>query len=236
MKTLPAICTTLVLMLIGCSSEGTDPESAPEPVTPIVEHPEGSALPRGRYAVPFVGLSQEDVEARVEVPGGFEPYNESFLWNGSHDASYALSFWHITGVSPDPCGANPPRYDDPGPSVENVATALHRQPYRSGAAATPVQMAGYEGLYLELTLPKRFDPERCATGHYEAWQARDPEYNLYDRYQYTPGWVDRIWVLDVNGTPLVINAGFDPSITETDLFTLEGMVDSIDIRVAAGAR
>jgi hypothetical protein len=109
-------------------------------------------------------VDQNAVEAEVDVPGGFEKYNGSFLWNDSHDASYALSFWRIPGVNRNPCHADPPTYEDPGPGITDLAIGLQRQPPRQGPNATPVEMAGYEGLYLELKLPRRFQPKRCATG------------------------------------------------------------------------
>lgn len=227
-----------LLLVAACSSQEADPEpTRSNAATPIMELAEGVAVPPGRYAVPFVGLDQDAVEAEVEVPEGFEKYNGSFLWNGNHDVSYALSFWRISGVNPDPCHADPPKYLDPGPSVRDLAMALRRQPHRQGPDAIPAQLAGYEGLYLELTLPKRLNPERCANGSYEAWQAVHPEHQqTYDRYQYGPGWVDQIWILDVDGHALVINATHDPRITASDTAVLGTMLKSITIHTGETGR
>jgi hypothetical protein len=70
----------------------------------------------------------------------------------------------------------------------------------------------------------------------EAWQAVHPTYQqAYDRYQYGPGFVDRIWILDVDGHRLVVNATHDPDITESDAATLDTMLKSITIHTGEAA-
>lgn len=206
-------------------------EAAANAATPITELLDGEHVPPGRYAVPFEGLDENAARAEVDVATGFEVRTDSVLWPDDDRPPRALMFWTIDGVNPQPCrGADPPRFADPGPTVEDLAMALHRQPHRLGAAPTPVTFAGYQGLYLEMRLPKRLQTESCTTGSYEAWQALDPTtMGRQERYQYGPGFVDRIWILDVNGQRLVVNATFDPRITEADAAALDAMLESITI-------
>jgi hypothetical protein len=199
--------------------------------TPITELFDGEHVPPGRYAVPFEGLDEEVAWAEVDVATGFEVQTDSVLWPDDDRPPRALMFWTVDGVNAQPCrGPDPPRFADPGPTVEDLAMALHQQPHRLGAAPTPVTFAGYEGLYLELRLPKRLKTDSCTTGSYEAWQALDPTtMGRQERYQYGPGFVDRIWILDADGQRLVVNATFDPRITDSDAAALDAMLESITI-------
>ena len=99
-------------------------------------------------------------------------YRESIIWQG--DPGRTLQFWRVTEVNQKPCSeAAEVRYVDPGPTVEDLAAALRAQPKRRGDPAEPVTLDGYEGLYLELRFPRRFDPEACPN-EYTAWQSVSP--------------------------------------------------------------
>lgn len=48
-----------------------------------------------------------------------------------------------------------------------------------------------------------------------------------DRYQQAPGQSDRLWILDVNGERLLIDASYGPHVTAADRAELAAVVDSI---------
>lgn len=234
MRITTAWCAAVPLLLGACTVQ----ETAPEPpqssrATPITELVEGVVVPPGRYAVPFEGTDGTVAWAEVSIAKGFRMWNDSVLWAEDDLPSRALMFWTVTGVTRQPChGSNPPNFVDPGSTVEDLATSLHQQRHRRGPAPTPTRFAGYDGLYLKLRLQKGLDPDTCATGSYEAWQALDPEtYTGEERYQYGPGFVDRIWVLNADGHRLVVNATYDPRITRSDAATLNTMLESITIHI-----
>ena len=51
-----------------------------------------------------------------------------------------------------------------------------------------------------------------------------------DRYQQGPGQVDRLWILDVEGNRLLIDATYMPAATEQDRAELAMVVNSILFR------
>lgn len=61
-------------------------------------------------------------------------------------------------------------------------------------------------------------------GFFESWTANGW---ASDRYQQVPGQVDRLWILDVDGQRLVVDAWYLPAATAQDLAELAEVVDSI---------
>ena len=78
----------------------------------------------------------------------------------------------------------------------------------------PVTIDGHQGLYVELTSPR--DLSNCM----------DP--GLWDgRGIYVDGQVDRVWILDVDGQRLVVNAAHGPTSSPSDIDKLSAMVESL---------
>lgn len=199
-------------------------------------------VPPGRYVVEVAGTDIEHLRVEVDVPSGFRTRGDANFREDSdfalrsedrHDAGFSV--WTVGGVNPNPCGGDPlvafQRYPDPGPSVEDLARALSQQPHRVGAAPRPVTLGGYDGLYLELRFSEGFDPDACATGHYEAWAVVDPlTRGREERFSYGPRSVDRIWILDVEGTRVVVNAHHDERLPGDRLAAIDAMVASLEIQ------
>jgi hypothetical protein len=83
------------------------------------------------------------------------------------------------------------------------------------------------GKYLELSVPRRIDFDDCDEGAFESWTATGWS---SDRYQQAPGQVDRIWILDVGGERLVVDAAYLATATAKDRAELETVVESIRFR------
>jgi hypothetical protein len=146
-----------------------------------------------------------------------------------------LSVWDVGRVFRDPCKWQGQDYD-PGPGVDALVAALVAQPLRNATGPTDVTLAGYRGKYLEWSVPADSvssiptDFDRCdldpADGHhnFESWLARG---NVGNRYQQVPGQVDRVWVLDVAGLRLVVDATYSPDTSADDRDELERIVNSL---------
>jgi hypothetical protein len=48
-----------------------------------------------------------------------------------------------------------------------------------------------------------------------------------NRYEQVPGQVDQLWVLDVNGQRLVVDATYSPDTSATDRNQLQHIVESL---------
>jgi hypothetical protein len=124
-----------------------------------------------------------------------------------------------------------------GPSVDDLATALTGlDPFRVTSAPTDVTMHGYRGKHLELTvpdLPVKADADGvtftgCEDGALKSWfSAADPE----GFFGHTgPGYTEEFWILDVEGTRLVIVAHGSPKAPAEDTAEQRAILDSIQIK------
>ena len=89
----------------------------------------------------------------------------------------------------------------PGPTVDDLATALAMVPGLNGTTPTAVTLGGYQGKQLTLTAPADFTRCTLAPGsHYRVW-----ELPLGASMDMPANAVVRAWILDVAGTRLVVD-------------------------------
>jgi hypothetical protein len=244
---MPTFCSSLlarvalgsvVLVLGGCTAD-SEPETAAPSVstsgapsaTPgqsasvagvtALETMSG-ALPPGKYAakVPYSGA---DTRAVIDVPDGFTTDGTNLFRaeDGKGTGLRAVSFWTVAEVHTDPCHGS--GYKDPGPTVQDLATALARQPLGGTDEPAPVSLGGYDGRYLELSVPADLDLADCVDDRVERWRFDDSD----RRWAESPGEVDRVWIIDVEGNRVVVDAIHTPGASTTDIDQLTRMVESI---------
>lgn len=202
----------LALTLAGCTPDSptTDP-SDPPATTPgveeaerrLVDQPDGQPLDPGRYVMSLSGATMLPV---LTVPDGYshsEAGSGVFVTDdtGSDGYSPHIAVWDISAVYTHPCDEGS-RLEQVGPSVADLATALAAQPLRNGSTPAPVRVGGYDGLYVELSVPDDADFTECPGRRFNSWPGR---------WQQGPGQIDMIWILDVEGERLVLNAMHGPS-------------------------
>jgi hypothetical protein len=139
----------------------------------------------------------------------------------------AVQFWNVDKVYGHPCqwmGT----LSDPGPTVDGLAKALAGRPLRNATPPSDVTLDGYSGKYLEWSVPADSDFSKCnaenGTHYFESWTAHGGE---GDRYHQGPGQVDRVWILDVAGKRVVIDAFSMPSASSREVRALLDVVESI---------
>jgi hypothetical protein len=124
-----------------------------------------------------------------------------------------------------------------GPSVEDLATSLaNLAPFRVTSAPEDVSVHGYAGMHLEMTVPDLPVSDDgtftgCDESNLKSWVAAIDAGELGDAfYGYTgPGYVEEFWILDVEGTRLMIAAGRSPGSPSEDIEEQRAIVDSIRI-------
>ena len=111
------------------------------------------------------------------------------------------------------------------------------QKLRNATTPTPVKLDGHVGKFLEWSVPSDMvvhgdaNFQGCdvfpGNGHrdFVSWFAHGSTQN--DRYQQVPGQVDRLWILDVDGQRLVVDATYSPFTQRTEREALERVVNSI---------
>ena len=157
----------------------------------------------------------------ITLPSGWYNYDG---WGVNDGGTLIVSFWDVAMVYPTGCRWRSKPMIDPGQSVDGLARALATRPLRHASEPKSVALAGFRGKYLQWSVPKKIDFAGCGQGYFESWTARGW---ASDRYQQGPGQVDRLWILDVKGQRLVIDAAFMPWATQRQRTELNRIVHSI---------
>jgi hypothetical protein len=229
----------LILPACGGSSSGAAPSAtstiaatATSPETPVLGG-ETEELQAGAHVLDLVAREQVGVgpgpaslpKIEITVPEGWFNFKGISVGKGSTPPQKVfVFFWDVAQVYPTPCQWEGKPMVDPGRDVNGLASALAAQPLRNATAPTHVKLGGFEGKYLQMSVPSGVNFAHCDEGYFESWTANGWG---SDRYQQRPGQVDRLWILDVDGERLVIDASTLPEATAQDRAELERVVDSI---------
>ena len=143
------------------------------------------------------------------------------------------------------CRDHSPADPPVGPSADDLATALaDLAPFRVTSPPKDVTIYGYSGKHLELTVPDMPFEVRGdkilfieCTGY--DWHRRylmswiTPQLVARGGYAYYgysgPGHTEDLWILDVEGTRLVIAADRSPGLPREDITEMRAILDSIRI-------
>ena len=163
----------------------------------------------------------------ITLPEGWHNIDGWALHRGSLDEpTVAIQFWDVGQVYGQPCQWRGTLFD-PGPSVEDLAKALSDIPLRRATGLRDVTLGGHSGRYMWWSVPADMDFTGCdmdGPDHYfESWTGG----NTGDRYQQGAGQVDQLWILDVDGARLVIDAFDMPSATAAEREELREVIGSI---------
>jgi hypothetical protein len=227
----------------GCASGPSAPEPPGRSSTPAVGGT-GVASPTAPSAIATLGPGKQSLGPatyRVELasaptvqndafpallitlPDGWANYDGWAMHRGTvDDPTVAVQFWDIGLVYGHPCRWQGTLFR-PGPTVDDLVAALVDRPLRNATQPSDVNLDGYRGKYLEWSVPADLDFFDCDGVSFKSWTGA----MRGDRYQQGPGQVDRLWILDVEGARLVIDAFSMPSATRQEREELLDVVESI---------
>jgi len=217
--------------------------------------PRGAALPSPTYPANVMDLPHfaplevetyyvepvaTDIEVFYTIPG------ESWIsWFGALKSGGAtdppgsgigISILNVTNVVQEGCTGHVAADPPVGPTVGDMATALAGlSPFVLTEPTSDATIDGFSGKHLELTVPDiAFQVSEngtvfpgCTDGELWSWIGK-PLGNAFYGYS-LPGQVEQIWLLDVDGTRLMIQTLTSPGSSEGDIAELQTIFDSIDI-------
>ena len=203
----------------------------PDPVDQTPFHAQ-VLMPRGTYADPspveagptHVAFGSGPVLTpylEVDVPEGWSQDDDMVLTTGIGGARTTLRIelsGNVKAVFPEPCRG---RRQAVGPGVDDLATALAGMKVVSTGPPTPVTLDGHGGYQVRLTVPSGFDPTTCKGGWLGLYQN-----GAWTKGYAVKGWTSLIWVLDVDGYRLVIDACYGPEATPEEVEGLVHMVET----------
>jgi hypothetical protein len=176
---------------------------SPSTATPIPSLHYG-ALEPGTYVVKTL---DHDFDAKyritMDVPDGYYSLAEGYgVARRERIGQMAVGAWVIGDVYADPCRWETTLLDPPPvSSVDALVAALAGQKGLRLSTPTDITVDGFAGKSMERTLPAGTDLADCDGGEFRTWL--DPEGG--NRYL-EPGTRDMLWIIDVDGFPLVIDA------------------------------
>ena len=166
----------------------------------------------------------------LTLPEGWFNYNG---WAVNNGGALGLAFWDVNKVYPTGCRWQGKPLIDPGRTVGGLARVLATRPLRHASKPRNAELAGFGGKYLRWSVPSDISVHRCHQGYFESWTGRGW---ATDRWQQGSGQVDRLWILDVNGKRLVVDANYLPSATQGQRTELDRIVHSIKFLSASPRR
>jgi hypothetical protein len=216
-------------------SPGTDgsPTASPSPSAMVTRQLYRSA-PFRMEAGPYAVDSKFEAPFTLNVPKD---------WTGlEHKSGFALLIktWHagqfgrvpnlallglyrITGAFADPCVDEAPL--DPAPQgIDGFVAALRREVGVNAGPMTDTTVGGLPAKTFDITTT--IDYESCPNQPASLWTFNDVGTHTYHENN-TGGQSSRIWLVDVNGTLILINAELTEQGTDADRDELYRMVDSI---------
>ena len=231
----------MTALLVGDTEDDVDTATA-DPAPPAREVPQVEEfldLEPGRWFVDVDG----DPATTLRV--SFDIVEEGWMsWLGAANFSGAshvvLTTMTVDNVVADACTDHTPADPPVGPSVDDLATALTQlRPFEVSSPPRDVTLLGYEGTHLQLTVPDlpttsdrgNVQFAGCTGGNLESWYSplHDGGERAYFGYNGESGRTEDFWILDVDGTRLVITTQFGPGSMDSDVAELEAIFDSIRI-------
>jgi len=216
-------------------------QSVPAGLAPPQAMPSGTQdLKAGTYAFAFPQLDAPGKpfpKALITVPDGWS-INGGFALAGHRGspAQLGLTIWDVVDVYANGCHWAGPMIH-PGATADELAAVLAARPLRNATAPVAVSLGGYQGKYLQWSVPSdiRFDAashsfsdcDIATENGVTAGYFKSCTDDTCDRFQQGPGQVDRLWILDIDGHRLLIDANYMPAATEQDRTELAEVVSSI---------
>ena len=153
------------------------------------------------------------------------------------DRKVMVSITTVSNLMRDACVDQ--RLADPpiGPTVDDLAAGLAElPPFQMTKPPSDVSINGYSGKHLELTIPDDISYELrsgggywtdCGRGQLHSWIGTRGFGSFYGYGG--PGQVEEFWILDVDGTRLMIQAVWFPESPPQDIAEMRTILDSIRI-------
>jgi hypothetical protein len=218
-----AIGLVALMVVIPDSGDGTgaqladDPSQATESIQALPAT-EGVPIEPGRYVIGTLSPLDASHTITIDIPDGYDSFTESIVFGDEA----GLGLWGVGWVFADACQWRGTA--SPTSSTDDVVAALLGEKGLRVSTPTPVTIDGYAGTYLEVTVASQAALGRCDGRHFGAF-ALDEERPTGVRHLESVGDPELLWILDVDGHPLVIDA-FG---SEQERAELEQMAASIEI-------
>jgi len=203
-------------MNIGSPVQTATPSPAPLP----------SAGPLAAGSYLMSNADWTPVPFTFTVPAGWAIDNDGFVSKGQKGpGEVAFGAFNVTHVYANGCHWRGTLAPVAGMTVDDMANTLASQAERETTGPVDVTFGGYPGKRVDLAEPAGFDIGTCDNTFIRTWS--DAGGNESGGWGAHAGQSDTVYVLDVNGHRVVIDAWRFTGTSEADITELEGIIASI---------
>lgn len=199
------------------------PTATPEPTPAAYVFPDPGPLAIGRHV-----LTAQGVSLSFSVPtSGWSADNYAAIVKDAEGAGGdQFLFWSPVNIYSDPC-AKTPLSPPPGPSAEDLAVAISTAHGTNATEPSDVTVGGRPAKHMVLAVPEGIDCDPHFYLWYDACGGVPSDAEGCYRYATELGDTIRVWIVDVDGARLFIQAdtrkGASPEVEQE----IQQIVDSI---------
>ena len=215
----------------GVGAPPATPTPSPTPSLATIEGAGPPELTAGRYRVaapftqPFALTVPSGWTLDTLAAGDVQFHNTSV--NGGNGAAWIVVDV-VDNVFADPCRASSGPIQPPvPPTVDAIVSALTRMVGFSAGPVTDVVVGDHTGKVVDLTNTIDTDAETCSGGAMlQMWTTHGGQ-NGATNGGPNDGATDRLWVIDVDGTPVIIDGETFSETPATSRAVIEEIVQSM---------
>jgi hypothetical protein len=223
----------LAIALIGCQASGSasagataSAEASVEPSVAAPSSTAGGSLAEGSH---LLWSSPVPITVTISDPGWFGERGGGILVKddsaGAPDGAGMIVFEGTDlFVYGDPCQWSTTRPDTPATTVDELVAALTAQATRDASAPVDVTVDGHDGKSITLHVPEDAEFSACDQGEFGSWgQGSNPR---PARYHQDPGQIDKLWIVDVDGQPAILDIAWYEGTPQAVVDDMEAIVES----------
>ena len=243
------LCAGALLMTgVACSDDDDDASSSEETsstTTTSTPEPDGPKDIAGfgfdAQLEPGTYFMDPDLDPSTPLRVTFEIAAEGWSGGVGGPAKFnpaghtGLAFINVDNLVTDACEDPAPQDPPVGPTVDDLATALSElSPFEATEPPTDVSLLGYQGKHLKISVPDlevrgsgdTAEYADCVNGNMHSWIEPGADEPFFG-YNAEPGRYDEYWILDVDGTRVMIAMNSSPAMPAQELAEAEAIIDSI---------
>jgi hypothetical protein len=203
-------------------SPTAEPTATPRPTSTVASLPEGA-----------FDFEDNGIAMTVTIPASGWTFGADYtaLMKGNEVANLpqaTVLFWSFPAgtqfyVYGDPCRSTSTKPDTPVTTVAEIASGLAAQASREASGPADVTVGGHAGKSIILHVPDDAVFSECEGGEFVSYGTQA---EALTRYHQGPGQIDELWILDVDGAIVIMDAMYRPDTPPALLEEMRTLAES----------
>jgi hypothetical protein len=230
-----AAAAVVAIALVATRDDATTPADEPSPTVTVTVAP--TPPPRALFGTPgerleprtyFVDVVEGTPTPRIFVTLGAGWVHTHEDWGVGKEGTGFMTFSRPDAVFLDACHWFDGYHPGPVTTLDGLVAALTEQGgWADVSPATDISVDGYAGKAFRRTAPAEFSDCRTGFAPFRSWENVNASGKGWSYYE--PGEIETLWVLDVDGTIIILNTRMWPEHQAAAPAELAALLDSIRI-------